>query len=144
MTDPITVIGLVSGIITFVDFGFKIVSGTRQIRDSGKGTTHELVELDSIIADVPRSTSTVKTQSNGRKQSADDLRLCQMANECEILCAQLSVIVSKSTARNTSLFESGRIAMKTILEKSEIQDMRKRLGILSQQIGLALQYVLQE
>ncbi len=47
-----SIIGLISGIVTFVDFGFKTVSGTKHVRDSLQGTTAEVSELDPIVAEV--------------------------------------------------------------------------------------------
>ncbi|KAH8759553.1 hypothetical protein F5882DRAFT_479407 [Hyaloscypha sp. PMI_1271] len=74
MADPITIIGLVSSIITLVDFGLKVVSGTKNVRDSLHGTTAEVRELDLIVEEVRLSNDLVKKQqSSGQKLSNDDL-----------------------------------------------------------------------
>jgi hypothetical protein len=145
MADPITIIGLVSGIITFVDFGFKIVNGAKQIRDSGKGTTQELAELDSIVGNIQTFNKLVKSQiPMDQTLSDDEQRITHMVNDCEILCAQLNVLMSKLTTRNSSFLGSVRVASKSAFKKSEIQDLKRRLESLSQQIGITLQHALQE
>lgn len=145
MADPITIIGLVSGIVTFVDFGFKIVNGAKQMRDSGKGTTQELAELNSIVGNIRTFNKLVKDQiPMGQTLSDDEQRISHMVNDCEILCAQLNMLMSKLTARNSSFFESVLVASKSVFKKGEIQDLKRRLESLSQQIGTTLQHALQE
>lgn len=101
MADPISVIGLVSGIITFVDFGFKVVSRANQIRESGKGTIQEVDELNTIVQDVRRLNIKVKDQiPSGQKPSDDEECILKMVDDCETLCDQLHTIVSKLAVRN--------------------------------------------
>lgn len=145
MADPITIIGLVSGIITFVDFGYKIVNGAKQLRDSGQGTTQEIAELNSMVANIRTFNKLVKDQiPANQKLSDDEQRTNRMVDDCELLCAQLGALMSKLTMRNSSLFGSVLVASKSAFKKGEIQDLKRRLESLSQQIGITLQHALQE
>ena len=55
MADPVSVVGLISSVITFVDFGLKVVSESKKIRDSAsKGTSDEISELDNYITTLPK------------------------------------------------------------------------------------------
>ncbi|KAH9862815.1 hypothetical protein J1614_010908 [Plenodomus biglobosus] len=144
MADPITIIGLVSGIIIFVEFSFKIVNGEKQMRDSGKGMTQELTELDSIVENIQTFNKLVKGQiPRGQKLSDDEQRISHMVNDCDILCAQLSVLMRKFTTRNSSFLGSVLVTSKSAFKRGEIQDLKRRLESLSQQIGITLQYDLQ-
>lgn len=145
MADPITIIGLVSGIITFVDFGYKVVNGAKQLRDSGQGATQEIAELNSVVGNIRTFNKLVKDQiPTNQKLSDDEQRTTRMVDDCEILCGQLSALMSKLTIRNSSLLGSMLIASKSVLKKGEIQDLKRRLESLSQQIGITLQHALQE
>jgi len=52
MAEVLAIIGLVSNILSFIDFGIKFASGTRNVRDSAHGTTTEVRELELIVEDV--------------------------------------------------------------------------------------------
>lgn len=77
MADPISMIGLVSGIITFIDFGLKIVSQTRKLRDSAANdSTDEVDELDRYIESVREWNSKIlNQQSSTLKLSQDEKRM---------------------------------------------------------------------
>jgi hypothetical protein len=49
MLDPITAVGLASNIIQLVDFGVRIINSGREL--ATKGTTEELLQLETIIQD---------------------------------------------------------------------------------------------
>ena len=90
MNDPITIIGLVSGIITFVDYGFKVVSGTKNLHDSVRGTTAEVHELDLILEEVRSSNNLARQQhSSGQKLSSGESNILAMVEQCEKLASAL-------------------------------------------------------
>ena len=90
MIDPITIIGLISGIIAFVDHGFKVVSGTKNVRDSVHGTTAEVRELDLILEEVRSSNNLARQQhSSGEKLSSGESNILAMVEQCEKLASAL-------------------------------------------------------
>lgn len=49
MTDPMPIIGLVASLVTFVDFGFKIISGSKSVRRSVDGMALYIGVLERSI-----------------------------------------------------------------------------------------------
>jgi len=124
MADPITIIGLVSSIITLVDFGLKAVSGTKNVRDSLHGTTAEVRELDLIVEEVRLSNDLVKKQqSSGQKLSNGELHILAMVAECDQLVGELRKTINtlkiRATARSKTL-ESARVFTQTFLKLGDI------------------------
>lgn len=145
MADPGAVIGLISGIITFVDFGFKVVGSMKQLKDAGKGTPQELAELNSVAADIRHFNKVVKSQiPKGRNPSKAEARILNMVNECEVLCGELGVLMKDLSARNSSMLEFGRVAVKSAWRKSDIDGLRNRMVALGAQITANVQLTLQE
>jgi hypothetical protein len=100
MADPIAIIGLVAGVVTFVDFGFKVVSGSRGVRNSLSGTTAEVGEPDLIIEDIRASHDRIKSGTKGdQKLSDDENRILLMVKESESLYVQLRHTISKLEVR---------------------------------------------
>ena len=77
----VAALGLVTNIITFIDFGLKLISGVRSVRE---GATPEIHELDLIVADVRSSNTQVTNLKNsGAKLSNDEVRILSLVGECE-------------------------------------------------------------
>ena len=55
--DPLTAIGLIGNIVQFVDFGLKIVSKAREVRNSTTGALAENVDTERIATDLIQLTS---------------------------------------------------------------------------------------
>lgn len=147
MADPITIIGLVSSIITFVEFGLKVVSGTKNVRDSAHGTTAEVHELDLILEDVRRSNDLVKKQqSSGSGLSDDELHTLAMVAECDKLVGQLRKTINtlkiRAGARSKTL-ESARVFTQSFLKKSDVQTLRSRLDGLDERIRTNVENIMQ-
>ncbi|KAI2631192.1 hypothetical protein GGS21DRAFT_168574 [Xylaria nigripes] len=148
MPDPATIIGLVSGIISFIDFGLKVVSEAKHVRDSAHGTTAEIHELDLIIDDVRCSNDQVKRQQSSRAElSRDEARILAMVTECEKLVGELRQAINKVKKRDGARFktlESARVAFHSLLKQDEIQILRSRLDNLDRQISKNVESLLQK
>ena len=132
------IIGLVSSIITFVDFGFKIVSGAKDVRDSVQGTMGEVCELDLIVTDVQHWNDLVKKQRTpGQKRSNDELHVLEMVDECEVLVGKLRSLISTLKVRvdaRSKTLEGARVFTKSFLKQAEIKSLRSRLDDIAPRI----------
>jgi len=148
MADPVTIIGLVASILTFIDFGLKVVSGTRNVHDSAHGTTAEVRELDLIVADVRSSNDMVKKQQlSGRKLSEDEQQILAMVAECEKLVGELSKVISKLKVRadaRSKTLESARVFTRSFLKQGDIQALRTRLDKLDERIRRNIESAMQK
>ncbi|KAI0555886.1 hypothetical protein F4679DRAFT_578007 [Xylaria curta] len=148
MADPATIIGLVSGIISFVDFGLKIASGIKNVRESLHGTTAEIRELDMIVDDVRRSNTLVKKQQLSHKElSHEERSFLMMVEECEKLVGEIRKAINtlkiRDGARSKTL-ENARVVVQSLLKQDEIQALQSRLNNLDERIRRNIEKILQK
>ncbi|KAF3001351.1 hypothetical protein E8E13_006193 [Curvularia kusanoi] len=145
MAEALAVIGLVSSMVTFVDFGSKVVNGAKRIRDSGEGALEDLEELAKIVEDVRRFNREAQIQlRNGHRPSSDVIRITEMVAECEKICDRIRILIQKLAVRDSSILETGRVALQAIRKKKDIQDLRTRLDALDKRIRSNIQHIFQE
>ncbi|KAI4694174.1 uncharacterized protein J4E84_002756 [Alternaria hordeiaustralica] len=113
MAEALAIIGLVSNIISFIDFGIKFASGARNVRDSVHGTTAEVRELELIVEDVKRYHERVKKQqASGQKLSLKSCARLSPGYMCAKVARRPSKVVasfSKVSGNNATsrLYEQG-------------------------------------
>ncbi|KAI0537253.1 hypothetical protein GGR58DRAFT_502358 [Xylaria digitata] len=148
MADPISIIGLVSGIITFVDFGLKVVSGTKTVRDSLYGTTAEVNEVDEIVKEVKRCNDLVKQQRlAGQNLSDDEKCILAMVTECDRLVGELRKAINILKIRPDALsktLESVRVFTQSLYKRDEIQSLRSNLENMARRIQSSVERLMQE
>ncbi|KAI0414753.1 hypothetical protein F5X98DRAFT_348474 [Xylaria grammica] len=142
MADPITIIGLISGIITFVEFGLKITSGAKSIRHSLHGTTADVADLNQnlskIIGDLQRWNDLLKERkSRGAKLSYNESRMVEMIAQCEKLQTEvrkaIQTLAMRAEARSKTV-ESMRVATRTFLKADKIRALESQLNDLAERI----------
>jgi hypothetical protein len=148
MADPISMIGLVSGIITFIDFGLKIVSQTRKLRDAaGNDSTDEVDELDRYIESVREWNSKIlNQQSSTLKLSQDEKHMLQKVQQCESLATELqgligSLKIPKDAKSKT--FKVAKLVFQRRWKQGDIADLQLRLRNLEVQIRRDVEGALQ-
>jgi hypothetical protein len=147
MADPITLLGLASSIITFVEFGYKVTAAAKQVRDSAQGMTKEIEELGLIVQDINASNDRVKKANPvGRQQTDDEARILAMVKECQILTDSLGKIMGKLNKRagaHSKTLESGRVAFQSLWKHTELQELRARLEALASRIRINVELAMQ-
>ncbi|CAI6338167.1 unnamed protein product [Periconia digitata] len=148
MADPISVIGLVSGIITFIDFGYKVISGARNVRSASHGFTADVHELNMIVEDVQKFNKIVKEQGkSGQQLSKDERSMLEMVTECDNLVFKIRDIVKtlrkREEARSKTL-ESARVFTRSFFKQGELQALQTRLEKLDSRIRINTANALQK
>jgi hypothetical protein len=139
--DPLTVIGLVSNIISFVDFGAKIFAGAREIQKSGSGTLEENRSLERVVRDVKGFSSKLLTPE-GASFIGEDGRLCELAGECRALCDALVQLLEKIKVKDPkSRTQSFVSVMKSFVHQAEKKELQQRLDYCRSQLELQLNYI---
>jgi len=57
--DPGSIIGLVGNVVQVLTYGYKIVSGAREIYKSDLGTTDDITRMKVIVEDIRRSVKSI-------------------------------------------------------------------------------------
>jgi hypothetical protein len=129
MADPISILGLVAGIITFVDFGYKVISGSKSARDSIQGRTPDVARLNKIVQEIRLMNIALVSQISGQKKPSPlEKHVIEMVQESEKLKLQLHKEIEKLTMRSETRFkhlESGRVALQSIRSYKSLQSLGK-------------------
>ena len=149
MADPLTLIGLASNIIAFIDFGVKLVSAVKSIQDSAEGTLPEISDLGLIVNDIRVANANLKLEISSQSHvSPQDESILAMANECVQIADQLDSLIGELKLRDTSNnlsrgVEASRIYVRAWRKKKPIDNLRHRLenldGRISKSVKLSLQ-----
>ena len=148
MADPVSVVGLISSVITFIDFGLKVISEGKKLRDSAsKGTSDEISELDHYIKNIQKWHEKVKQQQlPGLQLSESEKRILGMVQDCEKLVHELQEVIEplkiQDGARSRTL-ETARIIFQRGWKHGDIQNMRTRLHTLDEQIRSHVEHIMQ-
>jgi hypothetical protein len=147
MGDPLTALGLVANIITFVEFGFRVLSQARDIRDSVHGSTADTRELEMILEDVRSSNDDVllHRQATGQALTPDENRIVDMARQCHGLAMQLDEKIRDLKVRDgrSKTRESLRIVLLSLWYQKDIDGLQKRLEIFDARVRRNLASALQ-
>jgi hypothetical protein len=147
MADPFTILGLSSNIISFIQFGFTVVSASKAVRDSVHGTTPEVHDLKSIVEDVQELIERVDAERKaGRALTKEERHIVEMAKECEMLVKQLQHAIDKLKIRDgasSRWLESTKIVVKGMWKRGEIDELKVRLETLVGRLRHSLSEVLQ-
>ena len=145
MAEALAIIGLVSNIISLIDIGLKIASGTRDVRHSLHGTTADIHELDLVAADVQRYNDQVKQQkASGQNLSDHEQQILAMVGECDTLVIELRKAIKTLKIRDgrSKTLESGRVAFQTLWKQKEIDGLRGWLDSLDQRIRCNVEHII--
>lgn len=138
----LAVVGLVSNIISFIEFGSKLVAVTQDVRQSRHGMAVEVEELKLILSGVRTSRERVKAMQ--ASQLRVPKRLClpeedilRLVDLCENLAGKIEPILEKLRKRpNASwkTYEEIRVAFRTLIERRELQELCRRLRDMDERV----------
>jgi hypothetical protein len=148
MADPVSVVGLISSVITFIDFGLKVISESKKLRDSAsKGTSDEISELDHYITNIQQWHEKVKKQQlSGLRLSQSEKRILEMVQDCEKLVIELREVIGSLKIQNkarSKTIETARVAFQTRMKYGDNQNKRTRLHDLDEQIRRHVEHIMQ-
>ena len=124
--DPITAIGVVSAIITFVDFGSKVVCRLEELSKAGevpKAFREIKTRLPLIITTVDRTKDAARLSSRKAEEA-----LSSIIENCHDQVKQLEEILQKFTAeKGESSWKKGVKATLSMLEETRVQRIESAL-----------------
>lgn len=140
--DPLSAISLVSSVITFIDFGYEIISAAREVRSSVTGTTTANNHMEFLNTRMEAvATDLVAAKSTQGSMSADARRLTELADKCLELSNDLKKLLDKLRANNP---KSKRQVFSAILQnvrkKDQKRDLEARMDQCRQQLHLQLSH----
>lgn len=134
------VAGLVSSIITFIDFSWTIVRGTYDIHSSTAGATEENVHIGNVLQDLQVVTEKMRREMHG--QNDHEKALLELEYMCRGLSSDLAAILQKLTAKRRSGLQSLNIMLRSLIKEKKVREIESRLGEYRGQIILRLNLIL--
>lgn len=140
--DPLSAIGLISSVITFIDFGYEIVSASEEVRTSTTGTTKANAEVEflnvrlkSMVVDL------AATKRHKEYMSVDQMRIVEVADKCLELSDDLQKLLDKLKAKNPSSKRQVLSALaRNVRNKNQKRDLEARLDQCRQLLHLQLSH----
>lgn len=122
MAEALALIGLVSNILGFIEFGVTLVSVTQSLGDARK--VPDISELDSILDDIQLRHDGLRQhlESSNLKLSKADSNLLTMVQQCDKITERLRDLSKKLEGRSRF---GGTIRF--VIKKKEIDELRERL-----------------
>lgn len=139
--DPLTAIGLVSNILSFIDFGVQVVRGAREIYVSPSGLKDDNRSTEAIAREMKRFSAKLIPPDDEAAFSGEAKQLCILARECEDLSQQLLELLEKVKPRSQSKFHSLLAAGKHQYYEKKKSELGRRLDECRNQLELQLGFL---
>ncbi|KAK2770568.1 hypothetical protein CKAH01_14691 [Colletotrichum kahawae] len=139
MTTPVEIIGLVSAVITFVDFAAENIAIAQEISKSGAAATKENAELENRINLLHKQVNNVRQTTKGSPSDTHEVELLNLADEYKDLTIKMLVLLSglKSTKKRHIVWKS----VKNMYKKNEKEGLQRDLKVCLMRIQLQLMQV---
>ncbi len=102
--DPITAIGLAASIVSFIDFSWNLLTGAKELYESGCRRTKENARISSIVDDL--NEYALELTIGGEGASKHEKALRTLANDCQSLSGELVKILQKLEMTKNSRWQS--------------------------------------
>ncbi|KAI1126769.1 hypothetical protein F5Y10DRAFT_206453 [Nemania abortiva] len=140
--DPFSIVGIASNILSFVDFGWKLVTEARAIYQSASDVTSGDKTIETIANDAQRLCAAIVARS-----TVDTGELQELAKECQRVADELLAIVPKltlpkRTSKSLRRCDSFLLALRRSLKKDDIDAISQRLQKLQLQLITRIQWML--
>ncbi|KAK1473840.1 hypothetical protein CTAM01_16078 [Colletotrichum tamarilloi] len=139
--DPVSAIGLATSVLTFIEFGTKVVNGTKQIYDATSGVKRDNATIETIVDDLQKL-STKLSGPDPKHRTESDKDLCELAAECKRLAEDLKHLLYRIKPKvKGSKWHSFVSALKNERFSGEKEELRVRLEACRGQLHFKLNYV---
>ncbi|KAF5502202.1 hypothetical protein CGCA056_v014606 [Colletotrichum aenigma] len=101
MMTPVEIIGLVSAVITFIDFAAENIAIAQEISKSGAAATKENAELENRINLLQKQVDNVRQTTKGSPSDTHEVELLNLTDEYKDLAIRLLALLGglKSTKK---------------------------------------------
>ncbi|KAH9208161.1 hypothetical protein DL95DRAFT_231652, partial [Leptodontidium sp. 2 PMI_412] len=133
--DPITAVGFAASILTFIDFSYKVVTGTAEVFQSG--STSKNTHLSEIIGDLKNASEKLKDWPTPK--SDHEKALQQLSVSCQEVAQRLVNLLARlSTTPGKSKWMSVRVVLRGMKKDGEVEELENTLDKYRSQIILRL------
>lgn len=138
--DPLTAISVASNVVQFIDFGIRLLRGSREIYNTASGSAKELDDLATVVWDLKSLTQGMKTSTTSvagsSLQTRDDAELLALAREAESSADKLLGLLLKLEPQGTHRWGLFRSVFKYTQKRTELEAEKRRLDMLRAKLEL--------
>ncbi|KAK0612233.1 hypothetical protein B0T14DRAFT_572049 [Immersiella caudata] len=135
--DPITAVGLASSIITFVEFGVKLVGGAREIYFSTTGKTAQNATAELVVNELKLWSTRLVPPVRVRAPTDEETSVYNLAEECRAICDEMLTLLDKSRSRRSDSKTSAAVAVfKDVWHKNDREKCKARLQDCQKQLNV--------
>ncbi|KAJ2993520.1 hypothetical protein NUW58_g1815 [Xylaria curta] len=137
--DPLSALSVAAGVIQFVDFAFRLVSGTRAIVKSKSGLTSYANTLDAIARDAAALSDALAVSP---ALASTNPTMQALVSECRAIADSLLVVLGKLRTDKTKKWSCFVAALRTVWSKTKIEEFVSLLGKVQNQISTHTHFIL--
>jgi flagellar motility protein MotE (MotC chaperone) len=134
--DPVTAIGLASSILSFIDFSWSLVSGAKELYESGRKRTKENADISNIIDDLDEYSLELTIGGEGASKHEKALR--ELAKNCNTLSKELVKILQKLQTTKDTMWQSLKVTWESMRKADDVASIESRLGKYRAQMNTRL------
>ncbi|KAI3580262.1 hypothetical protein IWW34DRAFT_804884 [Fusarium oxysporum f. sp. albedinis] len=137
--DPVSAIGLASGILTFVEAGLKLVKIAYNIHNSLDGLLDDNRHRESVTSEVSKAALRLEVAGNARLTPEQE-SLSDLARKCKATSTDLVKALNQVQPKQSSSnpFKLLRYAVKAEIKAKDISELENRLKDYRDQLTLTL------
>lgn len=137
--DPASAIGVSSAVLTFVDFGFKIVRGAVNMYGATDSTAECMWSNPHDVAEKMKLLAFQMQPPTTSERTYKENELCDLAVTCQALAKELSALFQKIQPKDSkSKRQCIWAATKLLLKEDQITGLEKRLEACRSQFEVYL------
>jgi hypothetical protein len=137
--DPFAAIGLAGNIIAFLDFGFKLLSKSKDIYASASGALARHEDLALMTDNFRSMAKTIQISIPSSSVTSEELALHRLAGECEVASTDLIKLLDELKAKNPrSKRESLSAAFREWRRRDKVKEVESKLDQCRQQLNLQI------
>jgi hypothetical protein len=141
MLDPITAIGLAGNILSFIDYGTKVVKTSIDIYESASGNTEDSRISGAIATEMMKFAAQLQPPDQ-TQLSGEEKALCELAIECEGLAKKILELWEKVKPKHPKSSRSSLVAgFKTKFYEGERKKLEEQLSNCRAQLGVRLNHL---
>lgn len=140
--DPVSAIGLASSILTFIDIGYKVATGTLETAKTGQAPHTE--HIDAVAHDLENAVARF-SQPVSPNASDPEKALGEVSVRCKALLTELLALLEgfKVQASKPGIsWDAFKIGIRRIRKDSKVQDLQRCLAEYRSQILVHLVTIL--
>jgi hypothetical protein len=143
--DPVTAIGLVSAILSFIGFGTKLVRGTIEIYGTADGVLAENRSREAVAGKMKELAARMAPPDAGGKApqlAGKDKDLCDLAAECRAISEKLVELLGRIKPRDPGRkLQSLWAALRSVASEREREELERRLDYCRGQLELQVAFL---